>query len=127
MSDEPEREHNPYLRRKARTANLSNSHKRAKKQEKSWASRTGGKLTPASGARDVKGDVRVKGVLRLENKTTQNKSFSVTLDMVRKIEAAAASGGEVPAIVVEFNDGFGKPICEVAIVPTYVLDDICGK
>lgn len=121
------KERNTYLRNRERTANLSKSHKRAPKQEQSLALRLKGLLTPASGSRDVKGDVRIKRVLRLEAKTTKNKSFSVTLEMVRKIEEAAASGAELPAIIVEFNDGFGRPICEVAVVPTYVLDEIAER
>lgn len=121
MSDE----HNPFLRRLARTSNLSNSHRRAPKQEKSLAKRIGGARTPASGAREVKGDVRVKNLLRLEAKTTKNKSFSVTLDMVQKIEQAAIHSGELPAIAIEFTDGFGRVLGEVAVVPIYVLDEIC--
>lgn len=93
--------------------------------ERELALRVGGRLTPASGARDVKGDVRKKGVMRIEAKTTAHKSFSVTLDMVRKIEEAALSGGETPALVVEFTDN-GKPICQVAVVPIYVLDLLGG-
>lgn len=123
MSDE----HSPFLRREAKRANLSNSHRRAPKQEKALAKRFGGAVTPASGARDVKGDVRVKKLLRIEAKTTKNKSFSVTLDMVQKIEQAAAMSGEMPAMVIEFNDGFGKRIAEVALVPTYALDEFCER
>jgi hypothetical protein len=123
MSDEG----HPYLRKRAAKANLSNSHKRAPKQEKSLALRLRGLTTAASGSREVKGDVRVRRVLRLEAKTTKNKSFSVTLEMVRKIEEAAAGGAELPAIVVEFHDGFGRPIAEVAVVPTYVLDEIADR
>lgn len=115
-------ETNPFLRRRAAKANLTASHRRAPRQEASLAKRVQGAVTPASGARDVKGDVRVRRVVRIEAKTTKNQSFSVTREMVRKIEEAAASGAEMPAIIVEFNDGFGKPVCEVAIVPTYVLD-----
>ena len=109
---------------KAKRANISPSHQRAKNQEREVAGRFARLLTPASGARDVKGDVRVSGVLRLECKTTKNKSFSVTLDMIRKIEEAALSTGEMPAILVEFNDGAGNKICEVAVVPSYVLDGL---
>jgi hypothetical protein len=93
-------------------------------QEKSLATRIGGKVTPGSGNGSIKGDVRKAGVVRVEAKTTKNKSFSVTLDMIRKIEDAALPSGEMPVIVVEFIDGSGKPIKEVAIVPTYVLGSI---
>jgi translation elongation factor EF-Tu-like GTPase len=114
---------NPYLDREERTKNLSNSHKRAKKQEKDAATRFRGYGTPASGSRDVKGDVRVKGKARIECKTTKNKSFSVTLEMARKIEEAALSGGEIPVLLVEYTDGFGKVLGEVAVIPSYCLDD----
>lgn len=119
MSDD---EANRYLRRRSAKANLTASHRRAPKQEASLAKRVKGLTTPASGAKDVKGDVRVRRVLRIEAKTTKNASFSVTREMVRKIEEAAASGAEMPAIVIEFHDGYGRALCEVAVVPTYVLD-----
>lgn len=120
-------EENPYLRKRAAKANLTASHRRSRVQEASLAKRVKGLTTPASGARDVKGDVRVRRVLRIEAKTTKNKSFSVTLEMVRKIEEAAASGGELPAIIVEFHDGYGRPIAEVAVVPSYVINEIAEK
>lgn len=115
---------NSFLRRQARTANLTASHRRSKKQERDLARHTGGKLTPASGARAVKGDVRVKGIMRIEAKTTKNKSFSITQEMLDKIEEAAISAGEMPVIVVEFIDTEGRPIREVAVCPTYVLNSI---
>ena len=117
---------NHFLNRAARTANLSNSHRRAKKQEKEIAKKIGGNLTPASGAGQIKGDVRLKNIARIECKTTKNKSFSVTLEMLRKIEDAAAMAGELPIIVVEFSDGYGKKIAECAVCPTYVLDSLRG-
>lgn len=113
-----------FLRRINGVPGNGTSHKRAKKQERELAARVGGRLTPASGAKAEKGDVRVKGVLRIEAKTTKNKSFSVTLDMIRKIEEAALGCGEMPALVIEFIDERGRPIKEVAVVPTYVLDSI---
>lgn len=81
-----------------------------------------GKLIPGSGAGATKGDVRIPKVMRIECKTTKNKSFSVTMEMIDKIEAAALGAGEIPAIVVEFNDGHGRKLKEIAIVPTYMLD-----
>lgn len=70
----------------------------------------------------MKGDVRVKGFARIECKTTKNRSFSVTMEMIDKIEAAALASNEVPIIVVEFNDGMGRKLKEVAVIPTYMLD-----
>lgn len=102
-----------------RKAKPTPSHFRSKKQEREIATR----LVPRSGAGETKGDVRVKGVLRIECKTTKNKSFPVTLEMIQKIEEAAVSTGEMPAIVVEFNRD-GKKIAEVAVVPVYVLNEL---
>lgn len=91
--------------------------------EKELAERVGGRVTPGSGNKDVKGDVRKKKVVRIEAKTTKNKSFSVTLDMIEKIENAALSCNELPIIVVEFNKD-GRKLKEIAVVPTYVLDTL---
>ena len=118
---------NRFLKKLNSRANLSNSHRRAPKQEEKLSIRFKGVKTPASGSREIKGDVKVPKLLRIEAKTTKNASFSVTLDMVRKIEEAALSSGEMPAIVVEFNDGFGRALKEIAIVPMYVLDKLCEK
>jgi Holliday junction resolvase len=101
------------------------SYRRSKKQEKSLALRGGGQLVPGSGSGAQKGDIKkYNGVLRIEAKTTQAKSFSVTREMVRKIEEAALPNGELPAIVIEFNDGMGNPEMEIAVVPLYILDSI---
>jgi hypothetical protein len=100
------------------------AHQRAPKQEKELAKRIGGKTVRGSGCGSEKGDVRIKGVARLEAKTTSHASFSITRDMVRKIETAAMSCGEVPAIVVEFLSKDGKPMHEVAVVPTWVLNSL---
>lgn len=101
-------------------AKPSPSHVRAKEQEREVAKR----LVPRSGAGDVKGDVRVRNVIRIECKTTKNASFSVTLDMVRKIEDAAVAAGEMPAIIVEFNDGNGNKLHELAVVPVYAINEL---
>lgn len=113
---------NPMVARYEGKANLTKSHARSKRQEREVAQRTGGRLTPASGAGAVKGDVRVKKVIRIECKTTKNKSFSVTREMIEKLESAAVLSGEMPVLIVEFNDGAGRKVGELAICPTYVLD-----
>ena len=113
-----------FLKRAENGSNHSTvAHKRAPKQEEEWAKRGNGRLTPGSGNKTIKGDVReYRGVLRLECKTTANNSFSVTRQMVRKLEESALAHGEVPAIIIEFLREDGQPAHELAIVPTYVLD-----
>lgn len=101
---------------------ITPSHQRSRVQEKELAKKLGGSVTLGSGNLEVKGDIRVAKVARIECKTTMNKSFSVTREMVRKIQTAAMGAGELPAIVVEFLDKKGKPVSSVAVVPTWVLD-----
>jgi hypothetical protein len=68
----------------------------------------------------------MKGIMRIECKTTAKASFSITREMLRKIEDAALSTGEVPAMVIEFIDAKGKPQGEVAVVPMWVLNDVAN-
>lgn len=98
----------------------SPSHKRAPEQESEWAAQLKGRKTLASGSLPGdKGDV-VTPLLRIECKTTSAKSFSVTREMVQKIETEALSTSRIPGIVIEFNDN-GKKVMEVAVVPTWVF------
>lgn len=101
------------------------SHFHSREQERSHLNRNGAKLVPRSGAGDIKGDVRVKGKLRLECKTTNKDSFRVTREMIQKIEDAALGSAELPVIEVEFVDQWGKPQSKVCVVPAWVIDLIC--
>lgn len=71
--------------------------------------------------------MRVRGVLRIEAKTTKNKSFSVTREMIEKIESAAAMTGELPFLVIEFIDDTGRSLKQVAVCPMWVLDSVRDK
>lgn len=102
------------------------SHARARRQERELAKKLGGRTVRGSGCGSEKGDVRVERIARIEAKTTKNKSFSVTREMIAKIEEAAISMGEVPALVVEFNDN-GKRVADVAIIPTWALEALLSK
>ena len=64
----------------------------------------------------MKGDARLRGVVRIEAKTTKHSSFRVTEDMLDKIENAALGAGEVPAMVIEVS---GK---EFLVMPGWALD-----
>lgn len=102
----------------------SPSHARSPVQEAELARRANGHVTRGSGSGNEKGDVRVRGVCRIEAKTTKHKSFSVTQEILDKIEDAACAHGEVPAVIIEFIDEQGNPLREVAVVPTWVLDSL---
>ena len=101
----------------------SAAHKRSAYQEKEVAERTKSRLVRGSGNQHVKGDCRKRGVVRIECKTTSSKSFSVTLDMLDKLEAAASISNERPVLVVEFLKN-GKPWRSVCIVDDSLLDEL---
>lgn len=96
------------------------SHARSKEQEKETALRVGGKQVHRSGAGLVKGDVRVKGVARIENKTTKNKSFSITTELLDKLENAVAGAREIPFMQIEINSGTHKFV----VIPDMYLEDL---
>lgn len=84
------------------------SHKRIKKasmqQEQQSAEALGGRRVSGSGARPGhKGDGRVPGRFRIENKFTTAASFSVKHSELRKIRAEC-EGLEVPVFDVQFKE-----------------------
>lgn len=76
---------------------------RSERQEKRTARQYGGKQTKNSGAMDDKGDVKVEGKLRIEDKTTKKRSYRLTLSDLRKV-ARAAKGDEMPVMKICFED-----------------------
>lgn len=102
---------------------MSPSHDRARKQEKETAKRLGGRVTKASGATAYeKGDVRLKGVARIECKTTKNKSFSVTRKLIDKMEADCLGANETPILEVEFCDDRGNKEKSIYVIPAEYID-----
>lgn len=108
------------------TAEAGHSHRRSKVQERKTAERFGATVTKRSGAGAFeKGDVRLKGVMRLEAKTTRHKSFSVTTEMIGKIEDTGAMAGEIPVIEVEL-DNEAHPV-RVYVVPCWAIEALLGE
>lgn len=102
-----------------RLAGACPSKARSPIQERETARRLGGIVTKASGGGAFeKGDVRIYGLARLELKTTRHRSFSVSVDMVDKIEGHALQAGEIPVIEIELDSGATK----VAVIPSWALD-----
>lgn len=111
------------LRLPKRLSTMTPSHHRSKVQEKAAAKRMSAKQTKGSGSSYEKGDVRLKGLLRLEAKTTKNRSFSVTTEMLDKVEQACMGADEVPVIEVELDNASGHPR-RVYVVPAWCVDDL---
>lgn len=119
------RSQNPVLERLEHKAKQSKAYHASSGLETEVAKKVGGRRTAGSGNKKEKGDVRLNGVLRIEHKATQNKSFSVTRDMLEKIELAGRGCDEIPILVVEFLDKRGKPTgIQVAITPFQDLLDL---
>lgn len=101
-----------------RLAGPSPAHNRSKLQERETARRLGGVVVKGSGSGDERGDVRLRGLIRLEAKTTSRKSFSVTPDILDKLDNAVFGSGEIPIIQVELECGKRR----VIIMPDWALE-----
>lgn len=91
-------------RRGDKTRLTDPSKRRAPKQEKELSKVLGARQTNGSGNQTEKGDLRIKGTFRVEAKCTRNKSFSVTRELIDKLENAAymTRTPEMPVLHVEF-------------------------
>lgn len=99
------------------------SHDRSKVQERGLAARVGGYVTKGSGSGYEQADVRLKKVIRIEAKTTSHKSFSVTEELIDKLEAAVVGTGELPIMQVELRGGAKKLI----LMPDWALDFLVDR
>lgn len=109
-----------------RTKVTDPSKRRAPRQEREIAKQIGGRTTAASGSRDEKGDVRAKGIARIEAKCTRRKSFSIKLETIEKIEDAATAtvDGEIPMMHIEFLTPEGQRLKGVYLVPEAYAEDL---
>ena len=96
------------------------SHRRAPKQEQETAKRINGKVTKGSGNQHEKGDVRVRGVARVENKTTKHASFSVTVEHLDKLDKAVLGTKELPFMAIELMGGARSFV----VIPDIYFEDV---
>ncbi|MET0465359.1 MAG: hypothetical protein ABW007_19515 [Chitinophagaceae bacterium] len=96
----------------------------APKQERRLAKKLGASLTKASGAQSEKGDIRQRGIYRIECKSTENKSYSLTRETYHKIASAAASANEIPCMTVDFLNENGGVQESLAIISVENLKSI---
>lgn len=125
--DEKPQHYNPMLNRLRRSTLTSTAYKHSPKQEKRIAKKVGGYRTPASGSKRQKGDVRIPGIVRIECKATQKKSFSVTREMLTKIDEATGATGELPILQVEFLDEHGKLDGAFAVVSVEIIERLIAN
>lgn len=72
--------------------------------ERDIAQDTNGRTQPGSGNKGrAKGDVRVKGKFRIEEKSTEAGSFRLTREVLTKI-TSEAKFPELPVVVIHFTD-----------------------
>lgn len=106
--------------KRLKDANLTESHHRAKVQEKNTAKRVGGVTVKGSGNGVEKGDVRIRNVARIENKTTKHASFSVSVDHLDKLDTAVLGTKEIPFMQIELMGGARSFI----VIPDIYFEDI---
>lgn len=103
----------------------SPSHRRAPKQEAEAAQRFGGRVVDGSGSAAMKrGDVRKRGVHRVECKCTKHKSFSVTREMVDKMEKSVFGTTEIAFMEIEFLNEGGSCDNRVYILTRDAMDHL---
>ncbi len=102
---------------KSKDKRLEKIH-RSQAQEAACADRLGGAVVKGSGCGAEKGDVRLPTLVRVECKSTLKQSFSVTREMMEKIERTALAAGEIPALEVELAQ---EPKLRVVVVPVHAL------
>lgn len=78
--------------------------KLSRKLERNVAEDLEGRVTPGSGNKDTKADIRKIGEWRIEHKYTKNvKGYNMLVDDLRAIIRHANMAGEWPAMVVNFQ------------------------
>ena len=111
------------LPKKQKKLNKASTH--SVQQEQRVANVLNGYTTPASGAGNQKGDVRVKGKFRVECKATTKKEYLATLSVLDKIKQEALSFGETPVLQVDFLDEHTYSsfyLVEIAFIPCSIVD-----
>ncbi len=92
--------------------------KLAQVQERKIAEDIGGRTQPGSGNQShAKGDVRKKGAFRIEAKWTKSSQFTITREILGKINGEC-SHGEKPMVQLDFLDrASSRPLESWVIIP----------
>ena len=74
-----------------------------REQEKRLAKSLGGRRTPGSGSKAIKGDVQTRDEL-VEAKTTAKSQYTLKLEDLQKLERQALGAGKRPVLAIELNN-----------------------
>jgi len=101
--------------------------KASRRNERITADSLGGRTTPGSGNQPgMKGDVRVRGRFRIENKDSYSNQFILKTSILDKIRGECG-GGETPAVVVTFMEKMThRPLDRWAIIPFAQWEEIAN-
>lgn len=95
----------------------------AKRAEHQVAADIGGRVQPGSGSSVLaKGDIRKKGVTRVENKITTTGGYRITLGLLQKIRSECGPK-EVPSFCIGFADKQGREQDKWVLIPYEVWRD----
>ncbi len=85
----------------------------SREQERGAASRYGGRLTPGSGSKPIKGDVHLTDLrVMVECKTTETASYRVALGTLEKLSVEACAAGMSPALEFQIRGGEASSLTE---------------
>lgn len=91
-------------------------------QEENTAKKFNGYKTTGSGNKGMTGDVRIASVARIENKSTTKKSYSIKLDLIKKLENNVIGYDEIPFVQVDFIDEEKNLLGQVAVIPMKLME-----
>lgn len=98
-----------------------------RRREKSLAKDLGGRQQPGSGCFDGKGgDVLIDKFL-VESKFTNALSYSISIQMLRKITLEAFQARKKPAMVIELSGGHMYQAEKWTLIPYEVWKELLGK
>ena len=106
----------------------SPAHAHAPYQERALAKKLGGRVTPGSGNGAEKGDVRNFRFVRAECKCTAHDSFSVTRDILFKLDKLGMTTEEIPFMEIKLGiDSQGKHKAAFVVMPAWFIDIVKEK
>lgn len=99
------------------------TYDRGKRGEKHAVRSLGAKATPRSGAGSIKGDARLplaEGNYHVEVKTTAQRGFRITRDMIKKLRRDSGYN-RIPLLLVQFVNLQGHTVEQWMVLPTVAL------